>query len=426
LPPASLANCFQPKSGRQWPKHRSAMGNVCSGQNGHPVENLPVKDFEHEHHLTAALSQSDTESTGTPTVELPQPAAQIVTPFDGPPEHDPPKPESPAVSEKSTPRSVEMGFFEEKPGLTVTIIGTRGLRNADWFPSAGNSGCYCVLKTFIDQQLHTTKIINDTLDPMWNEEVEVQGAHGESLEFGIWDKDLVQSKFLGRAVLEFEDFRGSGFNGELVVQNAGAGIEAYLQVKVKHAGQDYPLGLPTQLTIAIEKVPGKPLGVDLDTICDSAAYVCGINDGAVAAYNKIKGPERQVKVGDYITKVNGVEGNGTALLERMKNDTMLEVTIQRPLIFTIAISRKDTKQSLGVNLSQHAPETSLLIKEVGKGPVQEWNSTHPALAVRPGDRIVAVGGKRGSSAELVKASKISKQLQLVISRPTTPRLIGYH
>merc|ERR1712079_902585 len=174
-----------------------------------------------------------------------------------------------------------------------------------------------------------------------------------------------------------------------------------------------------QLTITIEKVPGKPLGVDLDIACSSVAYMCGIKDGAVAEYNKIASPETQLKVGDYITKVNGVEGNGNALLERMKNDTMLEVTVQRPFIYTIAISRTNSKQPLGVNLNQHSPGTSLLIKEVGKGPVQDWNSAHPALAVRPGDRIVAVGGKRGSVAELVKASKVGKQLQLVISRPTT-------
>lgn len=403
------------------------MGNICTAQgSGQPVENLPVKDSAHEHHLTAASAQSreDTESTGAPIVELPQPAAQSVTPQDGPPDQDPPKPESPSASEISTPRSdkhsmAEMPIFDQKPGLTVAIIGTRGLRNADWFPGTGKSGCHCVLKTFTDQQLHKTKIINETLDPMWNEEVEVQCAHGESLEFGIWDKDLVRSYFLGRSVLEFKDFESSGFNGELVVQNAGTGIDAYLQVKVKYAGQDYPPEPPTQLTITIEKVPGKPLGVDLDIACGSVPYMCGIKDGAVAEYNKTASPETQLKVGDYITKVNGVEGNGNALLERMKNDTMLEVTVQRPFIYTIAISRKNTKQPLGVNLSQHAPGTSLLIKEVGKGPVQDWNSAHPALAVRPGDRIVAVGGKRGSVAELAKASKVGKQLQLVISRPTT-------
>jgi len=400
-----------------------SMGNICVAQgSGQPVEDVPVKDSA----LIAALgdSREDTESTGAPILELPQPAAQSVTLHDGPPDQDQLKPESPPVSENSTPISekhsmVEMSIFDQKPGLTIAIIGTRGLRNADWFPSTGKSGCHCLLKTFTDQQLHKTKIINDTLDPTWNEEVEVQCAHGESLEFSIWDEHLARSNFLGRAVLECKDFESSGFNGELVVQNTATGIEAYLQVKVKYAGQDYPPEPATQLTIAIEKVPGKPLGVDVDIACGSVGYMCGINDGAVAEYNKIASPETQLKVGDYITKVNGVEGNSVALLERMKNDTMLEVTIQRPFVYTIAISRKTAKQQLGVNLSQHAPGTSLLIKEVGKGPVQDWNSAHPALAVRPGDRIVAVGGKRGSVAELVKASKIGTHLQLVISRPTT-------
>lgn len=391
------------------------MGNSCqcqdrSGQ--HQVEKVPVKDASRDNNLMGGKAQSreNTDSTGTPVVELSEPAALSATTSDGPPVQDPLKPESPVVSETS---------FDQKPGMTVTIIGTRGLRNADWFPGVGNSDCYCVLRTFSDQQLHKTQVINNTIDPKWNEEVEVQCAYGESFEFGIWEDDLKRSNFLGRAVLECKDFESSGFNGELVVQNAGRDVDAYLQVKVKHAGQEYPQGPPTQLTMTIAKVPGKPVGVDLDITCHSAGYVCGIKDGAVAAYNKTTSPEAQLRAGDYISKVNGAEGNGMAMMERMKKDSMLEITVQRPFIYTIAISRKDGKQPLGVNLSEHAPGTSLLIKEVGKGPVQEWNCAHPALAVRPGDRIIAVGGKRGSSAELVKASKVGKQLQLVISRPTT-------
>lgn len=402
------------------------MGNCHSNctcpktSNQLPVEHLPTKDIANERQSATSQSRGhyeDTDSTGTPLVEFAGISGPNVILRDDPPDQDPPKPESLVASEKST-CTAEMSIFDQKSSLTVAITGTRGLRNADWFPDTGKSACYCVLKTFTDQQLHTTRIINDTLDPMWNEEVAVQCAHGESLEFGIWDKDSVRANYRGRAVLEFKDFESSGFNGELLVQNAGKGIEAYLQVKIKNAGQDYPQGPPTQLFIVIEKQQGKPLGVDLDITSGSAGYVCGITDGAVAAYNKVTSPERQLKVGDYITKVNNVEGSGTDLLERMKKDTRLEVTVHRPFIYTIAISRKNAKQPLGVNLSQHAG-TSLLITEVGKGPVQDWNSAHPSVAVRPGDRIVAVGGKRGSAAELVKASKVGKQLQLVISRPTT-------
>mmetsp|Transcript_74173 Transcript_74173/g.146964 ORF Transcript_74173/g.146964 Transcript_74173/m.146964 type:complete len:400 (-) Transcript_74173:111-1310(-) len=395
------------------------MGNDCQCQDRcsqQQVEKVPVKDSAQEHRLTDGLTRGhevETDSTGTPTVE---PVANI-TSSDAPPYQTPLLPESLPTSEKSSPRS------DSK--LMVTVVGTLGLRNANWFPGTGKSDCYCVLRTMSDQQLHTTKIVNDTLDPMWNEEVEVEYVPGESLEFGIWDKDLVRNNFLGRAVLDIKDFESSGFTGELEVQNAGRGVEACLHVKVKHAGQDYPQGPPMQLTTVITKVPGKPVGVDLDITCGAAGFICGINDGAFAAYNKITSPEAQLNVGDYITKVNGVEGDGMALLERLKKDTVLEVTFQRPFIYIIAISRKHAKQPLGVNLSEIASGNSLLIKEVTEGPVQVWNSAHPALAVRPGDRIVAVGGKRGSAAELVKASKVGKQLQLVISRPTTSTTASY-
>jgi len=63
----------------------------------------------------------------------------------------------------------------------------------------------------------------------------------------------------------------------------------------------------------------------------------------------------------------------------------------------------------------------LLIKEVIKGLVMEWNIMHPEQEVRAGDRIVSVNGKGGEVQELIDASKVGTQLQLAISRPSTTR-----
>jgi len=255
----------------------------------------------------------------------------------------------------------------------------------------------------------------------------VDCAHGEALEFSIWDQaingvGLAKSDKLGRAVLESKDYASLGFNGELWVKDVGRGIEAYLQVKVKSAGQEYPRGPPKQFTVNLEKSAGKPMGADVDGSCGKMGYVCIImKDGIFAEYNRTATPEKQLRLGDYITKVNGIQGNSLSMLDCLKKDNKFEVTMQRPVLFTIAISRKDAKTPLGVTLAERPSGNSLLIKEVINGPVMEWNNKHPEQEVKAGDRIVAVNRKGGKVKQLIDASKVGAQLQLTISRPSTTR-----
>lgn len=310
--------------------------------------------------------------------------------------------------------------------LTLTIVGTRGLQSNERVLDSGRS-CYCLLRTLKDQHLHTTPTINAALDPLWNEEVEVDFAPGETLEFSIWDKALesdgsIKSDQLGRAVLESKDYASLGFNGEVRVQDTGRGIEAYLQVKVKSAGQEYPLGTPRQVAINLEKLAGKPMGLNIDVASGKMGYVCFImKDSVFAEYNRTTTPEKQLRPGDYITKVNGIEGDSFGMLECLNKENRLEVTIQRPILFTIAISRNDAKTPLGLTLVENPSGNSVFIIKVIKGPVMEYNIMHPEQEVKAGDRIVAVNGQRGKVKELIHASKVGTQLQLAISRPSTTR-----
>lgn len=365
----------------------------------------------------------DTDSTGTPSAELAQPAVETGA-CDGL-HGDVLKQESPRWGQSENFQADAMPTVQQVP-LTVTIVGTRGLRNKEWVPDSGKS-CYCVLRTLTDQHLHTTSSINDALDPAWNQEVEVGCPPGEALEFSIWDKvvqsdGLVTNNKLGRVVLESKEYANSGFNGEVWVQDAGRGVEAYLQVKVKAAGRDYPLGPPKQFTIHLEKSGGKSMGADMDVSCGKMGYVCIImKDGVIAEYNRTALQEKQLRVGDYITKVNGIENNSLSMLDCLKKDTKFEVTIRRPILFTIAVCKKDAKAQLGVTLIERPSGNSLLIKEVVQGPVMEWNKMHPEQEVKAGYRIVAVNGKGGNVTELIDASKMGTQLRLAISRPSTTR-----
>jgi C-terminal processing protease CtpA/Prc len=177
-----------------------------------------------------------------------------------------------------------------------------------------------------------------------------------------------------------------------------------------------------EFTINLEKSAGKPIGADMEVSCTKRCYICAVlKDGVFAEYNRTAAPEKQVKVGDYIKKVNGIEDNSLSMLDCLKKEGRFEVTIQRPLLFTIAIKKKDVQAQLGVKLVDRPSGNSLLIKEVITGPLMDWNITHPEQDVKAGDRIVAVNGKGGKVNELVEASKAGAHLQLAISRPGTTR-----
>jgi hypothetical protein len=395
------------------------MGNNCQCQDRAPVDTIVKGD-------PSRLEPrcEDTDSTGTPSAELALPTLETGT-CDGT-HGDVPKPGSPRWAQSENIQAEELPILVQPVPLTVTIVGTRGLRKKEWVPDSSKS-CYCVLKTLKDQLLHTTPCIDGAFDPLWNEEVEFDCASGETLQFIIWDRTVendghIKTEKLGRAVLESKVCASLGFNGKLCVQDAARGVEAYLQIKVKSAGQEYPRGPPQEFTINLQKSTGKPMGADIDVSCGKMGYIRAVmRDGVFAEYNKTATPEKQLRIGDYIKTVNGIQDNSLSMLDCLKKQSKFEVTIQRPLVFTIAISKKGAKTQLGVILVEKPTGNSLLIKEVSKGPVMDWNTIHPEQEVKAGDRIVAVNGKGGTVNELVDASKEAAQLQLAISRPSTTR-----
>jgi len=122
--------------------------------------------------------------------------------------------------------------------LKLTIVSARGLRDADWVPGAGKSDPYCVCEIAGKprEAKVQTKVINDTLDPVWEHQAELPGfRQGDTLVFKVWDKDLGKSDFLGELHLESAQFCPHGFDGELLLANAGRGIKAYLKLKIQPA-----------------------------------------------------------------------------------------------------------------------------------------------------------------------------------------------
>mmetsp|Transcript_50409 Transcript_50409/g.146279 ORF Transcript_50409/g.146279 Transcript_50409/m.146279 type:complete len:624 (+) Transcript_50409:89-1960(+) len=99
--------------------------------------------------------------------------------------------------------------------LRISIMGARSLRNADL---PGKSDPYCTVEIpGKSSSKFKTKVLQDTLDPLWNQEVELKGvAAGDSLLFSVFDKDtLTADDLLGKAVLRKEEVVPMGFKGEL-------------------------------------------------------------------------------------------------------------------------------------------------------------------------------------------------------------------
>jgi len=118
--------------------------------------------------------------------------------------------------------------------LRVTISGATGLRDADWAPFAGSSDAYCVCEIQgKPNSKHMTHIDARGANPIWNFAAEfAHFTEGDSLVFTVLDRDAgKKDDLLGKVMLSGEQV-ASGFNGELRLDMAGDGVEAYLKVSV--------------------------------------------------------------------------------------------------------------------------------------------------------------------------------------------------
>merc|ERR1712048_1203079 len=125
--------------------------------------------------------------------------------------------------------------------IKVTMVSCRGLRNADELetelhPDEGGSDPYCVCEIPAKKRSSVkTPVVRNTSDPVWNYDIKVPDfAETDSLIFSVFDKDYGKADdLLGKVLLPNKEFYPNGFEGELRLDEAGHGIEAYLKVKIR-------------------------------------------------------------------------------------------------------------------------------------------------------------------------------------------------
>merc|ERR1712217_106509 len=141
--------------------------------------------------------------------------------------------------------------------------------------------------------------------------------------------------------------------------------------------------------------------------------------------NKTAPPEQRVNVGDLIVQVNSVSGDTNAMGQEAMTATVLELTVRRPVEFTITIDKKEPPGMLGVDFEYqralHIKDIcmvgrSLLIKDIKPGLLSRWNENNPGLEVKKWDRIVGVNGYRGESEKILDVMKEMSKFDLSIAR----------
>eukprot|EP00930_Biecheleria_cincta_P021459 TRINITY_DN15901_c0_g3_i2.p1 TRINITY_DN15901_c0_g3~~TRINITY_DN15901_c0_g3_i2.p1 ORF type:complete len:212 (+),score=37.68 TRINITY_DN15901_c0_g3_i2:384-1019(+) len=174
-----------------------------------------------------------------------------------------------------------------------------------------------------------------------------------------------------------------------------------------------------EFTCCIDRAVGTSLGLNLDALDGTLLIISAVKAGPVRNYNEtVEDEEYHMLPGDSIVSVNGERGNSQALLERLKLDAALELSIKRPKTFGIVIPRAYGPLGLQV---EHAPHgSSLLVNMVNPGLIKDWNLSHRGTGIKKRDRVVAVNGSRGNPAELMAKMKqavvASDRLELEISR----------
>jgi len=320
---------------------------------------------------------------------------------------------APAVKEKEEPKPAVV----EKE-LVIKVYACRGLRNADWtwIPGQGVSDAYVVCKAG-GKQLLKTNCIENSLEPIFDQEFECRHDVSEPLDFVVYDHDPAKpDDVLGKATLTPENFAADGYNGELELTGAGEGMRSYLKLMIKEQGKEYPKGPATQFDVTVvTRDSGTEKVFEVETTDPSVLFIAKIpQTGPVAEHNATADVYSQLKVGQYIAAVNGVSTNAKDMEKQLAGIEKVELTVRRPIQFTVSV--EGGKMGLDLTIDK----TSLLVKKVlvgwKGGKAEAWNKQYPNKQIETFDRIVAVNGKKGTGDELFQHLRKDKKLNLAMSR----------
>lgn len=168
---------------------------------------------------------------------------------------------------------------------------------------------------------------------------------------------------------------------------------------------------PTFAAVVKKDSAEESVGWQVDIVDNKHLFLCRILEGpsSLQSYNKSVPEDKQLKVGDYIVKVNGGNESVHAMMAASRSSSELHFIVQRPRIFQATVNKDGG--SLGLALTHAKGCPSLCIEDIKEGAVRKH-----APEVVVGDRITGVNGIRGDSDTLMAAIQRDSLLELEFSR----------
>jgi hypothetical protein len=202
-----------------------------------------------------------------------------------------------------------------------------------------------------------------------------------------------------------------------LARNAEEEIKKEVVVTEAPKKVEKPVFILKEFDIDLNKgASGKPLGFELDPLDELTLQVVRVRpDGLLSAYNGGVDKELQLTPNDCIVEVNGVKGNTDAMVEKLKVDSKLKLSVRRLKPFEVSLDQR--LGSVRSCLNRAANSRTVHIKEIAGQAVVDWNQANPELALRVHDRIIQINGLEDDGKALVDAVASSTLLKLLVIRP---------
>jgi len=168
------------------------------------------------------------------------------------------------------------------------------------------------------------------------------------------------------------------------------------------------------MAVKIVRAQDMNIGLNLDGLDGETAFVDNIIPGSVEDWNNSHDAKERLQVHDRIVKVNGIAGETDKILAELKASYNWTLVILRPMEVTVSVDCKRFP-SLGLDLKYSPNGNTLLIANLGDGPIEEYNREAPQAAkIIKNDRIVAINGTRGGARKLLDCASRAESLDLTI------------
>lgn len=164
------------------------------------------------------------------------------------------------------------------------------------------------------------------------------------------------------------------------------------------------VGAPVKVTTEAVEFTMKlepSVGIDFDDGDRQAVIVTNVR-GATSC---------QLQHADRIVQIDG-DRSFAGIVAKLGERLAYDIEVQRPEEIEVILKKTPLTSKIGAVIAQ-ASGKSLWVKKVREGMIDDWNKEHPAYAIKPGDRIVAVNGNRLSSEKLLAEIRNAQEEPMV-------------